>query len=92
MKTSEIYIENLKCGGCANTIKTRLQNLTGVFSVEIDKENSLVKVEHNSAIRRAGIILQLESLGYPEVNSDNTIIHKAKSYMSCAVGKMTSEA
>lgn len=92
MKTSEIFIENLKCAGCANTIKTRLQNLTGVFSVEIDKENSLVKVEHNTAIRRLGIISQLESLGYPEQNSDNTIIHKAKSYVSCAVGKMTSEA
>ncbi|MDZ7899274.1 MAG: heavy metal-associated domain-containing protein [Arcicella sp.] len=92
MKTSEILIENLKCGGCANSIKTRLQNLTGVFSVEIDQENSLVKVEHNTSIKRTGIISQLESLGYPEQNSNNTVIHKAKSFVSCAVGRMTAEA
>ncbi len=91
MKTTEIIIENLKCGGCAQTIKTRLNNLKGVFSVEIDINNSKVRIEHNSALIRAELISKLESLGYPEHNSTNTVFHKAKSFVSCAVGRITSE-
>lgn len=89
MKTSKIIVENLKCGGCANTIKNRLQGLTGIFSVVVDKDNSTISVEHNNSISRKGIIEQLEKLGYPEENTDNSIVLKAKSYVSCAIGRMS---
>lgn len=89
METSNIIVENLKCGGCANTIKTRLQSLIGIFSVEVDKENSAIKIEHNKGISRKEIIVQLEKLGYPEENTDNSIVLKAKSYVSCAIGRMS---
>lgn len=88
MKITRILVENLKCGGCANTIKNRLINLTGVFSVEIDIENAAIKVEHNQSISRLGIVGQLQSLGYPEMDSKNTVLHKAKSFVSCAVGRL----
>ncbi len=89
METSNIIVENLKCGGCANTIKNRLQSLMGVFSVEVDKENSAIKIDHNHSISRNEIIVQLEKLGYPEENTDNSIVLKAKSYLSCAIGRMS---
>ena len=89
MKTSKIIVENLKCGGCANTIKNRLINLTGVFSIEIDIESAVIKVEHNQSISRLDIISQLQSLGYPELDTNNTVLHKAKSFVSCAVGRLS---
>jgi copper chaperone len=92
MKTTKILVENLKCGGCANTIKNRLINLTGVFSVEIDIESAAIKVEHNQSISRLGIVAQLQSLGYPELDTNNTVLHKAKSFVSCAVGRFSDEA
>ena len=35
---------------------------------------------------------KLSLMGYPEVGDANTIIHKAKSFVSCATGRMTSES
>jgi hypothetical protein len=32
---------------------------------------------------------KLSTMGYPEVGDSNTIIHKAKSFVSCATGKMS---
>lgn len=33
---------------------------------------------------------KLSKLGYPEVGDKNTVLHKAKSFVSCAVGRMDS--
>ncbi len=83
----EIYIENLKCGGCANTIINGLNSIKGTENVNVDVENSLVTLTSNEAT----LILvkeKLSKLGYPEVGDKNTVLHKAKSFVSCAVGKV----
>ena len=88
MKT-EIYIENLKCGGCAATIKKGVLSLNDIDNVEIDVENSLVIIESNKEVG-VEVRNKLSKLGYPEVGDKNTVIHKAKSFVSCATGKMSS--
>ncbi|CAA0164697.1 heavy-metal-associated domain-containing protein [Tenacibaculum maritimum] len=86
---ADIYIENLKCGGCANTIKKELMNLSEVVNVEVAVENSLVSVVLESDI--LGIVKdRLAKLGYPEQGAKNTIVHKAKSFVSCATGRLNS--
>ncbi|CAM1334100.1 heavy-metal-associated domain-containing protein [Tenacibaculum aestuariivivum] len=83
----EVYIENLKCGGCANTIINGLTSIKGVEEVKVDVEKSLVTLKTTEA----SLILvkeKLSKLGYPEIGSENTILHKAKSFVSCAVGKV----
>jgi len=45
-----IEIQNLKCGGCANSIKKGLSKLRAVSSVEVNVENSLVEIETNEAV------------------------------------------
>lgn len=83
----EIYIENLKCGGCANTIINGLNSIKGVDNVNVDVENSLVALTSNEAT----LVLvkeKLSKLGYPKVGDKNTVLHKAKSFVSCAVGKV----
>lgn len=83
----EIYIENLKCGGCANTIINGLNAIKDVEAVGVDVEKSLVTLTTNNA----NLVLvkeKLAKLGYPEVGDKNTVLHKAKSFVSCAVGRV----
>lgn len=88
MKT-DIQIENLKCGGCAATIKKGLLSLENVKEVEIDIENSIVSVTSEDA-SITEIKEKLSKLGYPEIGDKNTMVHKAKSFVSCAVGRIDS--
>ena len=86
---TKIYIENLKCGGCAATIKKGILSLENVNEVEVNVDESLVIVTSSSDESNA-IKEKLSKMGYPEVGDKNTMMHKAKSYVSCATGKMSS--
>ena len=86
-----ITIVNLKCGGCANSIKKGLQNIEGVNDVEVELETSKVTVGIESETVIEEVKKKLTSMGYPEVGDANTVIHKAKSFVSCATGRMSSE-
>lgn len=89
MTTLEIL--NLKCGGCANSIKKGILTIEGVDEVSVDLETSKVTVNTDSVEVILIVKEKLSSMGYPEVGDANTIIHKAKSFVSCATGRMTSE-
>ena len=84
--TTTIHIENLKCGGCAATIKKGILGIDSVDTVDVDVETSEVKVSYTSNALDS-IKEKLSSLGYPESGDKNTIVHKAKSFVSCAVGR-----
>ena len=87
--TTEIQIENLKCGGCAATIKKGILSLGAIEKVNIDVEKSIVLVSSRNE-NLEEIKSKLSKLGYPEVGDKNTMIHKAKSFVSCAVGRLDS--
>ena len=86
MKTN-IKIENLKCGGCAATIKKGISSIQGIEDVAIDVENSIVTISSEASTLDA-VKIKLSKLGYPEVGGENTLVHKAKSFVSCAVGRI----
>ncbi len=87
--TQDIHIENLKCGGCAATITKGLLGLDNVNNVAIDVEQSIVSVE--TSLDDLSVVKdKLSKLGYPEVGDKNTVLHKAKSFVSCAVGRVNS--
>ncbi|MBP8791847.1 MAG: heavy-metal-associated domain-containing protein [Lutibacter sp.] len=90
MKTLEIL--NLKCGGCANSIKKGLLTVEGVSEVTVDLETSKVTIDSTDEAVVSKIKEKLSAMGYPEVGDANTLIHKAKSFVSCATGRMTSES
>lgn len=87
MKTEEIKIANLKCGGCATTIKKELFELDGVKEVKVDNDNDSVTVTYKEGIREA-ITQRLHNLGYPEATEKNGLLLKLKSYSSCMIGKI----
>ncbi len=85
-----IEVENIKCGGCANTITGRLSKLGGVSNVQVDIENGCVTVEAPEQSRMQ-LVEALLASGYPEKGSVEGIkaaAAKAKSFVSCAIGKI----
>jgi len=87
MKTT-IQIQNLKCNGCATTIKNNLQKLQNITGIEIILEDSLVSFDHKTNEDLEAVKKELHHLGYPLLGEDNKFQTKAKSYVSCAVGRM----
>jgi len=87
METQEILVENIKCGRCMTSIKSAIMKFTGVKSVEINLDEEKITVV-GKGVKKEAIIKKLTSLGYPE-KGQNTIFNQAKSYVSCAVGKMS---
>lgn len=86
---SKITIQNLKCGGCAHTITTKLSELQDVNKVLVDTENSIVIVNYSKPDLLDEIINKLAALGYPQEGDKNSVVSKAKSFVSCASGRMT---
>jgi copper chaperone CopZ len=89
MKTFEIV--NLKCGGCVNTVKKGLLSIDGITSVEVDLDASIVTIPSDNEEIIAQAKAKLSKMGYPEIGDANTLMHKAKSFVSCASGKMSAE-
>ena len=46
MKTS-IIVQNLRCGGCANTINKALSSLPNVQDVSVDVSNAMVSFQYH---------------------------------------------
>jgi len=87
METQEIWVENIKCNGCMTSIKLTIMKFAGVKSVEIDLEKEKITIG-GKGVKKEAILKKLTSLGYPE-RGHNTIFNQAKSYVSCAVGKIS---
>ncbi len=89
MTTHQILVENIKCNGCVNTIKTNLNDVKGVRAVEVFIEQDKVCIT-GIAIDREEMVIKLASLGYPE-KGNNSLLSRAKSFVSCAVGNLNNK-
>ena len=88
----KIKVVNVKCGGCANTVQTELEklwveNIEVCFTENDSSENRTIKFDWDFDQVKE----KLTKLGYPEVGSEEakSFLKKAKSFVSCAVGKMS---
>jgi len=64
METQEFQVANIKCGGCAASIKNGLAELGGVQTVEVDVASGDVSVSGDVA--RNELAAKLAELGFPE--------------------------
>lgn len=87
MKTT-LQIQNLKCGGCAHTVTTKLSALENIENVNVDVEKDAVTFDFLSESDLENAKKKLLTLGYPAVGEANPLTAKAKSFVSCAVGRM----
>ena len=86
--TESITVENIKCGGCMNSIKTALLKMANVQEVSIDKETETITVDISIPFEREALVTQLAKMGYPEKGNNNLLL-KAKSFVSCAIGNLS---
>ncbi|MDT0690928.1 heavy-metal-associated domain-containing protein [Salegentibacter sp. F188] len=87
MKTT-ITVQNLKCGGCVNTITTKLSEIENIQNVQVEKESSSVTFNYLEPEDAFKVKEKLRKLGYPAVDAKNSLASKAISVISCATGKM----
>ncbi len=86
----EIVVQNLKCGGCAVTIRKGLSEIEGVENVQVEVESSTITLDAE-VDKTTEIHEKLSKMGYPASDDPNSILKQAKSFVSCAVGRMTDD-
>ncbi len=88
MKTS-ISVQNLKCGGCAHTITSKISAIENISNLEVDVEQNQVSFNYLMDADVLAVKIKLKNLGYPSIEDDNSLVSKAKSFVSCATGKIS---
>jgi len=86
-------VKNVKCAGCSNSLKKSLLDEFGEVDVNLEVEPREITLElEESQIET--LTLKLRKLGYPlvtdELSAFSTMSTTAKSFVSCAIGKMDS--
>ncbi|MEN8303530.1 MAG: heavy metal transporter [Campylobacterota bacterium] len=84
---------NVKCGGCASTLKSKLFESFGDAEVDLSKDPREITLnisdeqvdKLSKLLKKLGYPLVTETMGFVEGSTA-----KAKSFVSCAIGKMNS--
>jgi len=82
-------VQNLKCGGCVKTISSKLSEIKEINDVIVEKDSSSVSFDHQSADDASLVKEALKQMGYPTIDDENGFVDKAKSFVSCASGKIS---
>lgn len=86
-------ILNVKCGGCANTLKKSLAEDFGEVEVSLEFDPRRITLEIDDS-KTPKLNQKLRALGYPLASDGLNKIEKftmgAKSFVSCAIGKIDS--
>ena len=88
----KIYeVKNVKCEGCAATLKKALFEEFGDVFVDLQSQPRRIILDIEPK-NEESLKLKLRKLGYPLVNDNlnkiSTVTATAKSLVSCAIGKM----
>jgi len=84
-------IQNVKCNGCAHTLKEKLRPFFGDVEVDLERDprEITLDIEEN---QRNQLSKVLKEIGYPLVGEKLGFVKngsvKAKSFVSCAIGKI----
>ena len=84
---------NVKCGGCASTLTKSLKEEFGEVEVNLDVHPRQITLDIQDEQKEA-LKIKLRGLGYPlsddELSGFQKATTTAKSFVSCAIGKMNS--
>ena len=86
----KIVVENIKCGGCANSITSKLKETFNYEYVDVDVAEGAVIID-DKVVDETEVEKLLHKLGYPRINSVEGLEAaktKAKSFVSCAIGRI----
>ena len=84
---------NVKCGGCASTLTKGLKEDFGEVEVDLEVMPRKITLEIQDE-QHETLKLKLRNMGYPLTTDELSGLQKAtttaKSFVSCAIGKMGS--
>jgi len=83
---TKVYLDNIKCHGCANSISSKLKSID-IDNHEVIVEEGAIKFEYESESEIDKVLSTLKKMGYPERDQSN-LIDSAKSYVSCMIGRV----
>lgn len=86
MKTT-LHIQNLKCGGCENSIINRISALKGISNISIKFQYSTITFEYETKENIEEVKKILSKIGYPPFGEKNNLVKKVKPYVSCTTDK-----
>lgn len=87
MPVTKFEIQNLKCHGCAKTIEDGLALIDGVSEINVEPSSNTVSLRYDTKRQLDEAVAKLSVLGYPLIGDNNPLSKKAKSYVSCAIGR-----
>lgn len=60
-----LNVQGMKCGGCENNVRTKLELVDGILSVSASHQNNQIDVEYDPANTNLEIIkAQIQKVGY----------------------------
>lgn len=86
----QIQVENIKCGGCARSVRKNVLRTEGVVDVNVDPADGVITITGSEEIDMEELKSGLASIGYPETGKGNNM-QKVRSYVSCMIGRMDSD-
>jgi len=86
-------ILNIKCSGCANSLEQSLKDSFSNIEIDLEQNPRVVTLEIKNEEHEQLFRKKIRSLGYPindeELGTFSATKLKVKSFISCAVGKMS---
>lgn len=69
MESKTVYVPNVGCNGCVNTIKSEVTELAGVVSVEGNHETKMITVSWNTPANWDMIRQKMREIDYAPAES-----------------------
>jgi copper chaperone len=88
MEAIKLYLDNIKCSGCANSISKRLNEIEGVESATVNVEEGYISFNSQNKNILDNVKSAMAKMGYPEKGTSD-FIDNAKSYVSCMIGRLS---
>lgn len=86
MNRKSLSVNNIKCGGCENSIQLKLEAIEGVSDVKADNTNGTVEFTYVDEASVDQVRRSLKKMGYTE--DDPNTMDTAKSYVNCMIGRV----
>lgn len=71
MSKQKVEVEGMHCNGCANSVKTKFEALSGVSQVDVDLDTHQVLVDSERELSQKELMQSLEETTYEVVNVTN---------------------
>lgn len=71
MKTVQLSVQDMTCGGCSNSIQNALQAVDGVTSISVNLESRLVVIGFDEGVTTVDALLEaIDDAGFDAVMAD----------------------